>query len=424
MGNTDTPIVFCHGLFGWGDCKLGGYPYFVSAKFLKQKMGDALPPFIFPSMGPISSLHDRACELFFHIKGGLTNYGIDHSKKYNHKQYSRYYHFPGICQPDVPESERSTDCFSEDEMALYPAWDEDHPLDFVGHSMGAVVIRMLQYLLETDFFYEQCGFPEHTSAKWVRSLTSIAGVHNGSTLAWVMGANEETGLLEQHAYAVRILLRILNRYAKFQTRHPNLAKMYDLHLDQWGLDRKVPLLEILSVIQNEPDFIRDIDWALYDLTPNAMEKYNRFLKEYPDTWYFSYVTRSTIPLFGKYEFPLFYFTRFYLWPFALSMGHYKPKSKRWRKKRIQMWRANDGMCPSASQDYPRLGRIGKHASLNARKKIKEKISPGIWHIRRRFRKVDHFEVAMQPHFFRLKKGWRIYEEIVKTIMLIRSYADS
>jgi hypothetical protein len=52
-------IVFVRGLFGWGSGELGGLPYW----------GDALAQFegVFKThwakCGPISSFHDRACEL-------------------------------------------------------------------------------------------------------------------------------------------------------------------------------------------------------------------------------------------------------------------------------------------------------------------------------------------------------------------------
>jgi len=49
--STSLPIVFCHGLLGWGDNELPDHPYFVWAHELKKTAGDSLPEFIFPSTG-------------------------------------------------------------------------------------------------------------------------------------------------------------------------------------------------------------------------------------------------------------------------------------------------------------------------------------------------------------------------------------
>lgn len=40
---------------------------------------------IFPiRCGPVSSMHDRACELYYTIKGGTVDYGEEHAKQHGH----------------------------------------------------------------------------------------------------------------------------------------------------------------------------------------------------------------------------------------------------------------------------------------------------------------------------------------------------
>lgn len=34
--------------------------------------------------GPVSSMHDRACELYYTIKGGRVDYGEEHSRECGH----------------------------------------------------------------------------------------------------------------------------------------------------------------------------------------------------------------------------------------------------------------------------------------------------------------------------------------------------
>ncbi len=405
MSSETSPIVFCHGLFGWGERQLGGYPYFVCARRLERKEPDACPPFLFPSTGPISSIHDQACELFYQLKGGTINFGKDHSERFCHARYSRDYSGCG----------------------MYPEWSAERPLDFVAHSMGALVVRKLQYLLETGFFSREDGVDYGTSSRWIRSVTSVAGVHNGSTLTWILGADEDTGIARNDATALRLLTRLITRYAALQQRFSSLTEWYDLRLDQWGIERNGDLSGSLTRILEDPAFYASKDWALYDLTPNALEEFNAETREYADTWYYSYVTRSTVPLFFNLEFPVPYWTHFFLIPFAIKMAFFRPKSARWKKIITAKWHANDGMCPSWSQDIPKLGRDSSSIFPSQKNKSRNKRTPeslgslesGVWHLVRRFRKVDHGEFAMIPHILRLGYGKRLYKKIVETILHVR-----
>ena len=392
--NTDIhsePIVFCHGLLGWGDDGLGKvWPYFVCAERLHRKEKESLPPFVYPSTGPISSLHDQACELFYQIKGGTTNYGTDHSRENRHLQTSRTY-----SQSD----------------ALYAKWDTGHPLDFVAHSMGGPVVRMLQNLLSEDYFYKQCGYTGHTDAAWVRSLTTVAGVHNGSTLTWLLGADEDTGLLRDSAYMIRHLAGLLARYAKIAKRHTALEDFYDLHLDQWGCEASFSSPgELFRRVA--PRFVNGMDWAMYDLTPNAMSKHNTHLKEFSCTHYYSYVTGSTLPFVFGMQIPLVLATHWFLIPFSMGMGWYKTD---------HVWHRNDGMCPSYSMDAPHEGRtVAKVLSPKERQpQNSAALDGGIWHVVRNFHAEDHPEPAMMPHLLRIKSGMRLYREIVDRILFLR-----
>jgi hypothetical protein len=399
MNNADAPVVFCHGLFGWGKNELGGYPYFFSASRMSRNRHSEFPPFLFPATGPVSSLHDQACELFFQLKGGQVNYGKSHSETYGHLQYGRDY----------------------SGKALYGGWDEDHPLDFVAHSMGAPVVRMLQYLLETGFFMTENSLPYKTSSRWIRSLTSVAGVHNGSTLTWILGASEKTGLIQKNAWLVKILGALIERYARLQKKYTSVKDWYDFQLDQWGIQQGETTKESLLNLFAEPEFVESRDWALYDLTPNAMRQWNVLLTEYPGTWYFSYVTRSTIHFLAGTEIPLPFFTHWFLLPFALRIGCFRFSSGPERKSGIRFWHANDGMCPSISQDYPHEGRMAESVIVTRknRKASGGNWRTGIWYVRKKMEKTDHAEVAMFPHRLRLRSGEKMYQEILETIESIR-----
>jgi triacylglycerol esterase/lipase EstA (alpha/beta hydrolase family) len=113
-----------------------------------------------PDLGSLTSVHDRARELFYYLKGGLVDYGEEHSKACGHSQFGRFY-----------------------EKGEYQEWDEDHPIHFVGHSAGAQVVRVLQQMLADKMFE---GY-ENTNENWVLSLTSLSGALNGTTRTYIDG---------------------------------------------------------------------------------------------------------------------------------------------------------------------------------------------------------------------------------------------
>ncbi|KAJ6721898.1 ALPHA/BETA-HYDROLASES SUPERFAMILY PROTEIN [Salix viminalis] len=151
------PIVLVHGIFGFGKGRLGGLSYFAGAEEKDERV-------LVPDLGSLTSIYDRARELFYYLKGGQVDYGEEHSKAYGHSQFGRTY-----------------------EQGHYPEWDEDHPVHFVGHSAGAQVVRVLQQMLADKAFNGH----ENTSDKWVLSITSLSGAFNGTTRTYLDGMQPE-----------------------------------------------------------------------------------------------------------------------------------------------------------------------------------------------------------------------------------------
>lgn len=97
------------------------------------------------SVGPVSSLHDRACELYYALMGGtgatdwlawsndrsykLVDYGLEHSKAHKHARYGRH----------ISEGQ-------------YPEWSPTRPLHFVAHSI--VCLRSCYTQGFSQFFRE------------------------------------------------------------------------------------------------------------------------------------------------------------------------------------------------------------------------------------------------------------------------------
>ena len=120
--------------------------------------------FLTTAPGPLSSHHDRACEVFYSLKGGVVDYGAEHARRCGHARFGR-----------------------DEGAGSYPEWDEAHPIDVVGHSVGGVTVRVLQQLLADG------AFPAHkTSSGWIRSLTTLSSPHNGDPLVYALGARQQS----------------------------------------------------------------------------------------------------------------------------------------------------------------------------------------------------------------------------------------
>ncbi|TFK94409.1 alpha/beta-hydrolase [Polyporus arcularius HHB13444] len=158
-----VPLVVVEGfLSGAGALVWGNFNYACRSNGEKDRRT------IFAVVGPVSSLHDRACELFYSLVGGTVDYGEKHAEEYGHDRFGRTH-----------------------EVGLYPDWSVDHPLHFLGHSLGGQTIIKLQWMLSTGFF----GRRYHPDM--ILSVNTVSTPFRGTQLVYALG--EET----QHAPDVR-----------------------------------------------------------------------------------------------------------------------------------------------------------------------------------------------------------------------------
>jgi len=343
------PVFLCHGLFGWGQKKL---PLnYWGAGTAVDSCGLQV---IEASVGPVSSFHDRACELAAEIKGARVDYGSEHAGRFGHERFSVDY----------------TD------RGFYPDWSDINPVHLVGHSAGAHTILRLQYLLSRDYW----GWGSNEN--WVKSINAVSGVLNGSTFTYFLGCNKQTGLIDEGSLA-NILIAGVKLMAMLTGGISD--SIYNWDLDQWGLQRieGESLKEFVDRL-NQSGFGRDKDNLAFDLTLQGCFEANRLVKTFPQTYYFSYVTSQTKPgWFGDKS----HYPELFMNPALLISAAYIGRASEFEKPPIpgwgsgdliiEKWVENDGLVAAISQRYPFTE--GDHPLIGEGIQDRIAFEPGGWY---------------------------------------------
>ncbi|EKX46624.1 hypothetical protein GUITHDRAFT_162888 [Guillardia theta CCMP2712] len=205
-------VVLVHGFGGWSREEMRGkFFYWGAQKDLASELMDADGSLrvLTASVGPFSSVWDRAVELFYQIKGGRVDYGRAHSQAHKHERYGRT--FPG----------------------LYPEWSEERPIHLLGHSMGGLTARALVQLLsqhgrdrEEEDVFGELEYSDAISDRWVRTVTTVACPHDGTPLLSVV---KDLDLMDLIFQGTSIMAGAAGR-----RRKPEDPQLFDFKLDQWG----------------------------------------------------------------------------------------------------------------------------------------------------------------------------------------------
>ena len=276
------PIVLVHGLFGWGGTEVLGLNYWGGFSSLRDILNNAGYKVYTPSIGPVASNWDRACELYAYLVGGTVDYGAYHSATNGHARYGRT--FPGV----LPELNNP---------------DSELKVHLVGHSMGGETIRMLAQLLENGDADERNASrggdisPLFTGEcrHWIESITTLCTPHDGSQYDTKVYQN--IGDLAQYA------MGIIGAVTGTNVNENNFG--LDFKLDQWGLVRQ-PNESYSSyfnrVINSKIWTQHTNDLSVYDLDVDGAAVLNGYAKAQDDIYYFSVACSNTHrePLTGHY----------------------------------------------------------------------------------------------------------------------------
>jgi len=250
--NGETyPYIFVHGMLGFGEnSKMSlAFPYWGMSKdvdLLNYLRGEGVECYA-PSVGPMSSAYDRACELYAQLTGTRVDYGEAHSKEFNHERYGRDYTGKAL---------------------MGEPWDLKTKINLISHSFGGPTIRVLASLLaygstaEVEASGENCSeLFKGGHADCVNAVITLASPSNGSPVANLMSDTWA-------AYLATIAMNVLS----------DDKSAMDPMLEQFGVTEKLDLLNDLKLAYSK-------DHCGYDMTINGSQELN---KKYPtaDTIYY------------------------------------------------------------------------------------------------------------------------------------------
>ncbi|KAK4780783.1 hypothetical protein SAY87_016889 [Trapa incisa] len=358
------PIVLVHGIFGFGRGRLGGLSYFAGAEKKAERV-------LVPDLGSLTSIHDRARELFYYLKGGQVHYGEEHSKTYGHSQFGQLY----------PQGH-------------YPEWDEDHPVHFVGHSAGAQVVRVLQQMLADKAFKGH----DTTSENWILSITSLSGAFNGTTRTYLDGIQPEDGRSLKPLCLLQICRLGVIIYDWLDVSW--LKSYYNFGFDHFNMSwRATGLSGLVDCLLGNAGPFASSDWILPDLTIQGSIQLNSSLHTFPNTYYFSYATKRTRKLMGLTvpSSVLGIHPLLFIRVLQMSQWRHPPDvSPPYKGYRDEDWHENDGALNTISMTHPRLPVEHPCCAIIANGNEYGPLQPGIW----------YYKIVEADHMFYIINGER------------------
>jgi len=364
--NNTYPVILVPGFFGFSREDIEGFYYWGGFSDIESAMRASGYSIYSGTCGPVSSVWDRACELYACIKGGTTDYGEAHSTRYGHARYGRT--FPG----------------------LYPQWGDVDPssgrvnkVHLVGHSLGGNTARMLVHLLAQGSEEElsassDASFvsPLFTGGKnWVCGLLTIVAPHDGTTLM----------------YHPDSIAPSLERILHITTRAERLGfkASIDFMLDQWGIARKdfgTQAEYVDTVIEFVLQYFNE-DTATADLSPEGAAAINGAAGVEPSVYYFSWAAYATEPGSDGSEKPS-KGLKSSLRSSATYMGAFACHSFQTPKGWVVIdskWRKNDGIVNTVSMAGPTLNTDDTIISFSGTP------LPGVWNFMGTLAHFDHWD---------------------------------
>lgn len=351
MASKQHPYVFVHGMMGWGEDKkfYKGLPYWgmVTGNYPRRMREKGYEVYT-PTVSPLGSAWDRACELYANLTGTTVDYGVAHSKEKGHNRFGETF----------PE-------------AMLPDWTPERSIHLLGHSFGGPTMRMFVELLRNGSPEERAATPagqlsplfEGGHGDLVKSITTISGPFDGITFPHALPKTVDYGL----TYGIPMVASIIGNVGS--------GRVYDFQMSQWGITavkNGVRFARDMLNMKAIRNFVKAKDNVFADIhIPQAAEINKKF--SVPAEQYLFAVTGNGTKQ-GKsgnqVKAPIMIFA---FAPFAYSLGKF-PDQTIAGVKITEGWRMNDGIVPVESGRHPTTEPWCEWVD------VKDKpIQKGIWH---------------------------------------------
>lgn len=351
MASKQHPYVFVHCMMGWGEDKkfykvipywgmvTGNYP-----RRMREKGYEVYTP----SVSPLGSAWDRACELYANLTGTTVDYGVAHSKEKGHNRFGETF----------PE-------------AMLPDWTPERSIHLLGHSFGGPTMRMFVELLRNGSPEERAATPagqlsplfEGGHGDLVKSITTISGPFDGITFPHALPKTVDYGL----TYGIPMVASIIGNVGS--------GRVYDFQMSQWGITAVKDGVRFARDMLNMKairNFVKAKDNVFADIHIPQAAEINKKLSVPAEQYLFSVTGNGTKT--GKsgnqVRAPIMIFA---FAPFAYSLGKFPDQSIA-GVKITEGWRMNDGIVPVESGRHPTTEPWCEWVD------VKDKpIQKGIWH---------------------------------------------
>ena len=351
MASKQHPYVFVHGMMGWGEDKkfYKGLPYWgmVTGNYPRRMREKGYEVYT-PTVSPLGSAWDRACELYANLTGTTVDYGIAHSKEKGHNRFGETF----------PE-------------AMLPDWTPERSIHLLGHSFGGPTMRMFVELLRNGSPEERAATPagqlsplfEGGHGDLVKSITTISGPFDGITFPHALPKTVDYGL----TYGIPMVASIIGNVGS--------GRVYDFQMSQWGITavkNGVRFARDMLNMKAIRNFVKAKDNVFADIHIPQAAEINKKLSVPAEQYLFAVTGNGTKT--GKsgnqVKAPIMIFA---FAPFAYSLGKF-PDQTIAGVKITEGWRMNDGIVPVESGRHPTTEPWCEWVD------VKDKpIQKGIWH---------------------------------------------
>ncbi len=351
MASKQHPYVFVHGMMGWGEDKkfYKGLPYWgmVTGNYPRRMREKGYEVYT-PTVSPLGSAWDRACELYANLTGTTVDYGVAHSKEKGHNRFGETF----------PE-------------AMLPDWTPERSIHLLGHSFGGPTMRMFVELLRNGSPEERAATPagqlsplfEGGHGDLVKSITTISGPFDGITFPHALPKTVDYGL----TYGIPMVASIIGNVGS--------GRVYDFQMSQWGITavkNGVRFARDMLNMKAIRNFVKAKDNVFADIHIPQAAEINKKLSVPAEQYLFAVTGNGTKK--GKsgnqVKAPIMIFA---FAPFAYSLGKF-PDQTIAGVKITEGWRMNDGIVPVESGRHPTTEPWCEWVD------VKDKpIQKGIWH---------------------------------------------